>query len=62
MEDQVKEMNEHNLAMEEMPSSEDTCHRVDQYMGQIMILIVMTMMKIMGMREGFIGLCVGRDN
>jgi hypothetical protein len=29
-----------------------------------MILIVMTivtMMKIMGMREGFIGLCVGRE-
>jgi hypothetical protein len=54
-------MNENNLAMEEMPSSEDKPSQ-SQPMDGIMILIVMTivtMMKIMGMRKGFIGLCVG---
>ena len=43
-----------------MPSSEDKPLRP----GQIMIPIVMTiktMMKIMEMREGFIGICVGRE-
>ena len=65
MGDQVKEMNENNLAMEEMPSSEDK-PSLSQPMDGIdnMILIVMTrvtMMKIMGMKEGFIGLCVRRE-
>ena len=58
-------MNENNLAMEEMPSSEDK-PSLSQPMDGLdnMILIVMTrvtMMKIMGMRKEFLGLCVGRE-
>jgi hypothetical protein len=68
VEDQVKEMNENNLAMEEVPSSEDKPSLSQPMDGadydtdtHYIVMTIVTMIKIMGMREGFIGLCVGRE-
>ena len=62
MEDQVKEMNENNLAMEEVPStsSEDKPSLSQPMNGTDydtdIVMTIVTIMKIMGMRERFIGL------
>ena len=67
MEDQVKEMNENNLDMQEVPSSESKPSQSQPMDGEdydtdsLIVMTIVTMMKIMGMREWFIGLCVGRE-
>ena len=54
--------------MEEVPSSEDKPSLSQPMDGadydtdtHYIVMTIVTMIKIMGMREGFIGLCVGRE-